>query len=106
MVAHEEKFALSVQEFVDEIGQLSGVPLRSKAFAFNNQRFVDALREEGFTLDEVEQIFYAFAVQFVRTGQRPPEEGAFDLFNMAMTDFRLKPHLETLLELDDEEDLE
>ena len=75
----EEDAAMTVQEFENEINMLVGERLRSSAIAFNTQRFVDSLLEDGFVIGDVKRIFEAFARRFVATGQRAPDEGAVNL---------------------------
>jgi len=79
----EENPAMTVEGFTSEIEGLEGSNLRSVAAAFNRQRFIDSLLEDGFSIDDVHEIFVAFAQRFVQTGQRPPETGAVNLLRLA-----------------------
>ena len=79
----EEAPAMTVEEFTSEINRLEGERLRSSAIAFNTQRFVDTLLEDGFVISDVKRIFVAYARRFAATGQRAPDEGAVNLNRIA-----------------------
>jgi hypothetical protein len=79
----DEPGATTIEAFLVEIRSLRGADLRSKAVAFNTQRFVTGLRQDGFSMKDIDRIFDAFVIQFVKTGQRPPEKGAYNLYEMS-----------------------
>lgn len=79
----EENPAMTVEAFVAELDSVDPSTLRSKAAAFNRQRFIDSLLEDGFSIDDIHEIFVAFARRFVQTGQRPPETGAVNMLRLA-----------------------
>jgi len=76
----------TLEEWEAYILQLAGADLRSKGINANTQMFADALLEEGSTMADVEQLILMFARQFVATGQKIPEGGAFDMVGMAIAD--------------------
>lgn len=76
----------TIEEWNVYISQLAGESLRSKGINANTQMFADALMEEGYELADVERIVLAFVRQFVATGQKIPEGGAWDMVEMAATD--------------------
>lgn len=65
---------------------LAGGPLWSKTISANSQAFVDSLKDEGYTLAQIREILLYFVRQMVAVGMKIPEEGLFDLVQMALLD--------------------
>jgi hypothetical protein len=55
---------VTVEEWGQYIGQLSGAKLFSQAIAANTLNFVRMLQDEGFANDEVTDVLLMFALQF------------------------------------------
>ena len=77
---------MNLQEWKDYIGKLAGQPLWSKTIAANTQTFIDSLRAEGMSMDDIYQIILTFMRQIVATGGILPGGGAYDLRGMAEID--------------------
>lgn len=76
----------TLPEWETYIQQLAGEDLRSKAINANTQLFANALLEEGYTLADVEQIILYFVRQLAATGQKIPEDGSYNMVEMAQRD--------------------
>lgn len=76
----------TLEEWQAYVRQLAGADLRSKGINANTQMFADALLEEDYEMSDVEQIILFFVRQFVATGQKIPEGGAWDMVTMAADD--------------------
>ena len=63
---------VTLAEWQEYIGTLSGDELRSKAMAANSLSFMEALEAEGIARPVTMQILGLFAQRFVATGQEPP----------------------------------
>lgn len=74
---------MTLTEWRMYIESLTGSEVRSKAIAANSQRFVDLLRAEGRSMDEVRVILEFFVLRMLACGQKIPMGGAFDLLGMA-----------------------
>jgi hypothetical protein len=76
-----ETFPASVEEWQQYISGLTGDVLWAKATACNHIGFVRMLEDEGYSPDEIEAVFLAFAKQFQADGQEPPSGEGGDYFD-------------------------
>ena len=76
----------TIQEWETYIRQLAGPALRSKAIAANTQCFVAALKADGMTMGDINQVMVMFVRQMAVTGIAIPGGGVFDMPAMAELD--------------------
>lgn len=62
----------SLEEWAQYIEELNGQDLWSKGVAANSLEFVQILQGEGFSGEDISQILYMMAKQFLKTGQMMP----------------------------------
>ena len=77
--------------FLLELNGLSGAPLRDKAIAANNIRFVESLLQAGLSPLQVEALFRAIAERLVEDGQRPPTLGLYNYAHLLLQDPGFEP---------------
>lgn len=76
----------TVEEMIGEIYGCDRKALFSKARAANTMQFVKGLRGDGISMEDIERIYLAFARMFVNLNMALPEDGAFNLKEMALLD--------------------
>jgi hypothetical protein len=76
----------SLKDWESYIPRLAGDALRSKTLAANTQTFADSLRSSGGSMDDFKRVLLLFVRQFVRTGQKIPEGGIYDLPSLGRQD--------------------
>lgn len=87
------------EEWERYFAQFSVEEVISKAKACNKNAFVRELIRQGYTLDEVEDIFTMMGVIILQGGYKPPVGNAYDLLTLArrsMADFDSIPTMEEL----------
>lgn len=76
----------SMPEWEAHIGSMGGSVLYKQAISANSQAFIDAMLDEGYSMDEVKQILVFFVRQLRATDTLVPTGGSFDLDYIACTD--------------------
>jgi hypothetical protein len=77
----------TIEDWQTYIRQLAGPLLRSKAVAANSHAFVQMMRDEGHSMELIEEIITTFVRQLVLTNMLiPDDDGAFDLVDISETD--------------------
>ena len=87
------------EEWQNYFAQFSVEEVISKAKACNKNSFVRELVRQGYTLDEVEDIFIMMAVIILKGGYKPPKGNAYDLLTHArrsMADLNSIPTIEEI----------
>ncbi len=73
----------TLDEWATYVNQFSGGQLWSKAVAANSQRFVTQMVDEGYPMDDVKAILGFFVQRMMSLEMKLPEQGVFDLVEMA-----------------------
>ena len=79
-------FPVSISEWEQYIDDLDRGELRNQTINVNSYPFVQSLRGESFTMDEVQQVVRLFTRRMVQLEVPLPEGGAFDLVEIAEKD--------------------
>ncbi|NDB58342.1 hypothetical protein EB001_07840 [bacterium] len=76
----------NIQEWVLYITQIPEDELINQARWAGSMKFIDMLKEEGYSMTEITQIHTAFALRFKKTGRRIPlelDDCAVNYFDLA-----------------------